>query len=155
MFSEQAFYYHFYAKTVSTLQAHESFVVGIPFVMQGLVMNNMTEFPDTINAIQRFNIYPEVFLAIGHRLFQRAWEWAGGNFRDDWMHCILLSNDEPGGPPLRTCIGFGEPVFFYLFFVFALQGLLAAAMFLLGWYALVRRCALALAAADGHITAGN
>ena len=48
----QGFYYSYY-KTVVTAS---SFRLGL----QKLVSDNVTEFPSTINTLQRFNLYPEV-----------------------------------------------------------------------------------------------
>jgi hypothetical protein len=57
---------------------------------QALVWNRDTEYPATINAIQRFNIYPEVALAVMHKAWEDVWGYLGFDFRADWVHCFLL-----------------------------------------------------------------
>ncbi len=42
-----------------------SFLSGL----QGIMNDNLTEYPNTINVLKRFNLYPEVALAGGFRLF--------------------------------------------------------------------------------------
>ena len=48
----QGFYFSYY----KTLINADSFLSGL----NKLMYDNKTEFPDTINALQRFNLYPEV-----------------------------------------------------------------------------------------------
>ena len=35
--------------------------------LQNLYANNITEYPDTINVLERFNVYPELFLGLTYR----------------------------------------------------------------------------------------
>ena len=57
--SEEAFYYSFYNDVVEA----PSFGAGL----HRLTHDSMTEYPDTINSLSRFNIWPEVILAAMYR----------------------------------------------------------------------------------------
>ena len=41
-----------------------------------LVRNNVTEYPDTINVLKRFNLYPEVFLGGLYRVYDQVRKYA-------------------------------------------------------------------------------
>ncbi|KNC82460.1 hypothetical protein SARC_05252 [Sphaeroforma arctica JP610] len=60
LYSEQAFYYSFYDDIVKAPSFHEG--------VQGLTANTRSEYPDTINTLNRFNIYPEVIMAFAYRV---------------------------------------------------------------------------------------
>ena len=44
-----------------------------------LVRNNVTEYPDTINVLKRFNLYPEVFLGGLYRVYDQVRKYAKRN----------------------------------------------------------------------------
>ncbi|KAL5497332.1 hypothetical protein EMCRGX_G013792 [Ephydatia muelleri] len=113
--TEAGFYYSYY-KTVVTAP---SFRLGL----QKLVSDNVTEFPSTINTLQRFNLYPEVFLGFLYRTFTIV-------FGPLSVECFTVSRGL-GQPSVRTCTGPGEPIYFYVLSVFALNGLYCAGLFLL------------------------
>ena len=52
--------YYSYFKTM--VEAETSFKG-----LQNLYANNITEYPDTINVLERFNVYPELFLGLTYR----------------------------------------------------------------------------------------
>ncbi|SOV13449.1 conserved Plasmodium membrane protein, unknown function [Plasmodium sp. gorilla clade G2] len=54
LYSEESFYFSFYNDIVKS----NTFLEGI----NCLLKDNRSEYPDTINAIKRFNIYPEIIL---------------------------------------------------------------------------------------------
>ncbi|EWC89041.1 hypothetical protein PFNF54_02163 [Plasmodium falciparum NF54] len=54
LYSEESFYFSFYNDIVKS----NTFGEGINYLLK----DNRSEYPDTINAIKRFNIYPEIIL---------------------------------------------------------------------------------------------
>ncbi|MCL4129946.1 UNVERIFIED_CONTAM: hypothetical protein GTU68_026366, partial [Idotea baltica] len=60
--TEMGFYYSYY----KTLIESESFISGL----NKLMYDNKTEYPDTINTLQRFNLFPEIVLGGSYRLFR-------------------------------------------------------------------------------------
>ncbi|SOV75501.1 conserved Plasmodium membrane protein, unknown function [Plasmodium sp. gorilla clade G3] len=54
LYSEESFYFSFYNDIVKS----NTFWEGINYLLK----DNRSEYPDTINAIKRFNIYPEIIL---------------------------------------------------------------------------------------------
>ncbi|MCL4122678.1 UNVERIFIED_CONTAM: hypothetical protein GTU68_044820 [Idotea baltica] len=59
--TEMDFYYSFF----KTIVESDSFFSGL----NNLIYDNRTEYPNTINALQRFNLYPEVILGGSFRFF--------------------------------------------------------------------------------------
>ena len=57
----QGLYYSYF----KTLIEAESTWSGL----KGLYANNLTEYPKTINVLQRFNVYPELFIGLTYRLW--------------------------------------------------------------------------------------
>ncbi|KAH8738931.1 hypothetical protein FG386_000797 [Cryptosporidium ryanae] len=64
LFSETAFYYSFYEEIVNS--SGNIFIT----IMDKMIFDRRTEYPDTINSISRFNIYQEIFLGIAYRLIK-------------------------------------------------------------------------------------
>ncbi|XP_056008061.1 probable C-mannosyltransferase DPY19L1 [Ostrea edulis] len=107
-------------------------IIEAPTFLKGLneiMYDNITEYPDTINVLKRFNLYPEVVLGIGYR----------------WYDTIMTAQNKPtkmcwtvnrgeGMTPVQSCEGLGEPSYFYVEAVFFLNGLMMTVFFLFGVY---------------------
>ncbi|KAK3108358.1 hypothetical protein FSP39_006326 [Pinctada imbricata] len=138
-------------------------IIEAPTFMDGLYRvryDNITEFPDTINVLKRFNLYPEVALGIAFRWYESinkaldrrtkiCWTVNRGEGKSPVPSCEGLG--EPAyfckkfvflsvGPSVRyfkQCINFtglGEPAYFYTESVFALNGIMMGVFFLFGTY---------------------
>ena len=99
--------YYSYFKTV--IEA-EGTLTGL----KGLYANNLTEFPDTINVIRRFNVYPELFVGLIYRFAESrkliskhpCWTINRGEDRDHSYITLVLV----GG---RGWVGQKMPIFAY------------------------------------------
>ena len=81
--TENAFYYSYFQELVDT----ESFADGL----SRIVWDRRTEYPDTLNAIRRFNIYQEILLALEFRFGRSLGLELPHPFHFFRMHIILLN----------------------------------------------------------------
>eukprot|EP00049_Salpingoeca_infusionum_P015421 m.299694 g.299694 ORF g.299694 m.299694 type:complete len:711 (-) comp15873_c0_seq1:97-2229(-) len=112
--SEQAFYYSFYKDLVDLRKQS----VGWLNAVKGLTHDTLSESPSTINALSRFNIYPEVVVAWLFDVYQTVYSWIGV---PPPKSCSTYTRQ--GLPSMTTCVGNGVPEYFYVNTVFGLQGL--------------------------------
>lgn len=107
-------------------------MVESPTLQDGVtnIMNdNVTEYPLVINTLKRFNLYPEMILAIGYR----SYESINAFFQRETKQCWRVNRGE-GLSPVESCEGLGEPAYFYVESVFALHGLMMFIFLLFGVY---------------------
>ena len=95
--------------------------------MRQLVRNNVTEYPDTINVLKRFNLYPELALGAAFRVFEQTAARLGWNVKT----CYNIGRGE-GYADVESCEGLGDPPFFYLEGVWLSAAGVVAMMFLMG-----------------------
>lgn len=109
--------YYSYFKDVATESSsfYEAF--------RSIIFDNRTEAPTTINVLERFNLYPEVFLAFFYRIFNSLGQLS--------KTCYQVNRGESMSPVL-SCEGHQEPTYFYVTSVFLLNGFLLALLFLFG-----------------------
>ena len=93
--------------------------------LRGLYANNLTEYPKTINVLQRFNVYPELLLGIMYR-FADHHRWLQKT-------CWTVNRGE-GRTPVPSCEGLGDPSYFYLAGVWLFAGITAFGLFILATY---------------------
>eukprot|EP00051_Salpingoeca_urceolata_P018953 m.270486 g.270486 ORF g.270486 m.270486 type:complete len:723 (-) comp19316_c0_seq2:165-2333(-) len=126
--SEQALYFSYFKDMNRAFKNNRSFIGGLLEGLKHLAEDSTTEFPEHINLLRRFNIYPEVGLSIAFQLFQGV----AGTMGWTTKQCFQVSRQEPL-PPITTCHGWGDETYFYVNSVFALQGLFAFSLFTLCW----------------------
>lgn len=103
LFSECGFYYSFYEQVTGANDTAAA--------LDLLLHDRLSEHPDTINAMARFNIYPEVLVGFLYRAVKQA----------------------PTLVPLLADSVLKTPSAFYYFCVFAWNGVSVAAIFLTGF----------------------
>ena len=112
--TEMGLYYSCY-KTVA--EAPNLFE-GIQFLLR----DNRTEYPATINTLQRFNLYPEVVLGVMYRGLRHILP----------QTCYKINRGYSQGS-VQSCVGVGDIHNFYVTCIFALNGMLGGLMFYVGW----------------------
>ncbi|XP_022102331.1 probable C-mannosyltransferase DPY19L1 [Acanthaster planci] len=119
--TEMGLYYSYYKAMVNS----PSFLSGLQEIMN----DNITEYPSTINVLKRFNLYPEVALAAGYRLYDGITKKLGIVTRQ----CYTVNRGR-GLSSVLNCEGMGDIAVFYVNAIFAENGLLLSTMFLLASY---------------------
>ncbi|KAI6201002.1 hypothetical protein M3Y96_00794700 [Aphelenchoides besseyi] len=117
--TEMGLYFSYY----KTLVEAPSLVDGI----YEMTSDNVTEAGHTINTLQRFNLYPELYLGILFRLFRRFSQWTGNEFQTCFQ--VRRGNDLP---PVMSCEGIGNMHYFYIYAVFAIAGSVLTSVFWMG-----------------------
>lgn len=119
--TEMGLYYSYY----KTIVEAPTFFEGVNAVMNC----NVTEYPDTINTLKRFNLYPEVVLGFSFRVY----DWLTTSMNIHTKTCYTV-NRGYNLPPVQSCEGMGELSFFYVYAIFYLSGLMMSMFFLLCFY---------------------
>jgi len=117
--TEMGLYYSYF----KTIVEAKTFAGGL----DQLVRNNVTEYPDTINVLKRFNLYPELFLGGLYRVYDQTWAKLG--WQNRW--CYNIGRGE-GMTDVESCEGLGEPTFFYTEGVWACAAMVFTILFLMG-----------------------
>uniref|UniRef100_A0A3B4BF96 Uncharacterized protein n=1 Tax=Periophthalmus magnuspinnatus TaxID=409849 RepID=A0A3B4BF96_9GOBI len=119
--TEMGLYYSYY----KTIIEAPSFLEGLQMIMN----DRLTEYPLVINTLQRFNLYPEVVLSSWYRIYTSVM----GYFGIPTKMCWNINRGE-GLTPVESCEGMGDPAYFYVTIVFALNGLMMSLFFIYGAY---------------------
>ncbi|XP_072249782.1 dpy-19-like 1, like [Leuresthes tenuis] len=119
--TEMGLYYSYY----KTIIEAPSFLDGLHMIMN----DRLTEHPLVINTLKRFNLYPEVVLASWYRMYTGVM----GYFKIPTKMCWSINRGE-GLSPVDSCEGMGDPAYFYVTFVFLLNGAMMSLFFIYGAY---------------------
>lgn len=119
--TEMGFYYSYYKRIVNA----PSFISGLHHIMN----DNKTEYPSTINTLQRFNLYPEVLLGAAFRGFVHFAKLIGIKTKECWQ--VDRGDDLPS---VWSCEGLGDASYFYINGVWIFAGITAALIFIYGCY---------------------
>ncbi|XP_070566148.1 LOW QUALITY PROTEIN: protein C-mannosyl-transferase DPY19L1-like [Ptychodera flava] len=119
--TEMGLYYSYY----KTIIQSPSFMDGLNSVMK----DNITEYPDTINVLKRFNLWPEVVLAAGFRVYDAVTK----ALKIQTKYCYTVNRGKDL-PPVPNCEGMGDPAYFYINGVFFENGLTMSTFFLYATY---------------------
>ncbi|XP_063219260.1 protein C-mannosyl-transferase DPY19L1 isoform X2 [Bacillus rossius redtenbacheri] len=97
--------------------------------MYKITHDNLTEYPSTINTVQRFTLYPEIFVAGFYRLYMSVMEYMELPTKQCWRV-------ERGQNllPVMSCEGLGDPMFFYVHIVWLMSGMTTMVMFAYGTF---------------------
>ncbi|KAG7298571.1 hypothetical protein JYU34_018212 [Plutella xylostella] len=113
--SEQGFYYSYY----KTIVEEEPYVAAITRIMY----DKHVEYPNEVNAFNRFNIIPEVILG---SVYRYLYPYLNGT-----VSCTTVFRGDDI-PSVESCNGLGVPMIFYVQSVFILAGVTLGALFIFG-----------------------
>jgi C-mannosyltransferase DPY19L len=117
--TESALYYYYFKKLVTSNQS-------LMETTSKLIMNdNRTEHPTTINSLKRFNLYSELITAFIYRSLD--------NLKMLKKQCWQIDRGSEM-PPVESCVGYLEPIYFYAKSVFILNGLSVIFLFSLCYF---------------------
>ncbi|XP_029445629.1 probable C-mannosyltransferase DPY19L1 isoform X2 [Rhinatrema bivittatum] len=119
--TEMGLYYSYF----KTMVEAPSFSNGLWMIMN----DRLTEYPLVINTLKRFNLYPEVILAIWYRMYKSTMDVFGIQTKICWT-----VNRGDGLSAVESCEGLGDPASFYVSMIFALNGLMMTLFFIYGTY---------------------
>ncbi|XP_069777129.1 dpy-19-like 1, like isoform X1 [Narcine bancroftii] len=119
--TEMGLYYSFF----KTIIEAPSYYKGLTSIMN----DRLTEYPLVINTLKRFNLYPEVVLANWYRMYIAIADFLGISTKLCWR-----VDRGQGFSPVESCEGMGDPAYFYVTFIFILNGFMMSLFFLYGTY---------------------
>ena len=121
--TEAALYYHYFKILAVDNDLNPSNASFWSEIGSRVVNDDRTEHPHTINALKRFNLYPEVVLAGLYR-------WMNGMGMLE-RACWQVDRDS-GMPPIMSCDGHLDPMNFYVKGLFDLNEIMCLFSFLIG-----------------------
>nr|CAD7407065.1 unnamed protein product [Timema cristinae] len=119
--TEMGLYYSYYKTLIEAPTIYEG--------LYNLTHDNFTEYPLTINTLQRFNLYPEVFAAFLYHAYLKTMNYLGRPTKQCWQ-----VERGRGLSPVTSCEGPGDPIYFYLEFVWIFAGLTVMVIFIYGTF---------------------
>jgi len=117
--TEMGLYYSYYKDMVDA----ESWWDGF----NGMINDDVSEHPKTINVLKRFNLWPELFWGTVKRIFNHVTKALEIRTKDCWQ-----INRGEGKTPVQSCEGIGDDHYFYVFPIWWLTGFLMFAVFVYG-----------------------
>ncbi|KAM4705884.1 protein C-mannosyl-transferase DPY19L1 [Rhinophrynus dorsalis] len=119
--TEMGLYYSYFKSIIEA----PSFFSGLQIIMK----DNVTEYPNIINTLKRFNLYPEVILASWYRVYTETMESLGFKTKLCWT-----VNRGDGLSPVESCEGLGDPAYFYVTMIFIWNGIMMSFFYIYGTY---------------------
>ncbi|XP_063715328.1 protein C-mannosyl-transferase DPY19L1-like isoform X2 [Symsagittifera roscoffensis] len=105
-------------------------MIEAPTVAEGIrsmTHDNLTEYPTTINALQRFNLLPEILVGLLYKVYLGWCDVVSCPFN---QICFRVNRGQ-ALPPVTSCEGLGVPIYFYTHSAFELNALLAPLTFMI------------------------
>ncbi|XP_069586367.1 protein C-mannosyl-transferase DPY19L1 [Ranitomeya imitator] len=119
--TEMGLYYSYFKSIIEA----PSYFSGFQLIMN----DNVTEYPNVINTLKRFNLYPEVILAGLFRIYTATMSAVGIRTKICWT--VNRGNDLS---PVESCEGLGDPAYFYVTLIFILNGAMMSLFYIYGTY---------------------
>ena len=93
----------------------------------GMINDDVSEHPKTINVLKRFNLWPELFWGSVKRVFNHVTKTLKIKTQDCWQ-----INRGEGKTPVQSCEGLGDDHYFYIWPIWWLTGFLMFGVFVYG-----------------------
>ncbi|UXI16417.1 uncharacterized protein NH340_JMT02360 [Sarcoptes scabiei] len=132
--SEQALYYHYYKYLTSNLNAN------ISTLIKSLSKDYRSQAPTPINALQQYNLIPELLIGLVYRFSRFIVIDIFQNDFEAWHRCYYIEYENESNETLKnlntrlSCEGLGEPFYFYVNAVFALNSFVPVLIGLIAFY---------------------
>ncbi|EGD74485.1 hypothetical protein PTSG_05849 [Salpingoeca rosetta] len=128
--SEQAMYYAYFKKALMTIEDTPGMLpTKIMAAINAFVHDTRIEHPSSVNALQRFNVYPELVIATAMHIWRSVHAFIWG----EQPQQTCMQYQQAGGSTYMTCTGAAVPIYFYINSVFGLQSLAIASLLFLVW----------------------
>ncbi|XP_075239095.1 protein C-mannosyl-transferase DPY19L1-like isoform X2 [Convolutriloba macropyga] len=117
--TEMGLYYSYFKQMVHASTLREG--------VESMTHDNLTEYPTTINALQRFNLLPEILTGVAYKIYLKWCDLATCPFN----HVCYRINRGADLEPTTSCEGLGVPIYFYTHSAFEVNALLVPLTFLI------------------------
>ncbi len=125
--TEMGFYFNYYKriadqKDIINKKNGNSLMGSI----NSIINDNLTEFPNTINALKKFNIYPELIIGLTYRSFNAMLNYLG---IDPLINCWIVNRGHDLSD-VESCEGISDHFYFYVNSIFAFNSIVCGLVFL-------------------------
>ncbi len=122
--TEMGFYLNYYKRIADQKDiTNDNSLMGS---INSIINDNLSEFPNTINGLKKFNIYPELIIGLTYRSFNQILNYLG---IDPLINCWIVNRGH-NLSPVESCEGISDHLYFYLNSIFIFNCIVCGLIFL-------------------------